>query len=95
MAVVSPTDVQLETRYLMTQPGAVPALDPWAPQPQHGQRVGGITLSTVGVPADLLAIAVWEFDAGSDLTQRVRVEAEKLYKVRFHVTSTKATTVQP
>ncbi|AXA34789.1 Cell surface protein [Candidatus Sumerlaea chitinivorans] len=95
LGVVSPTDVQLETRHLMTEPGVVPPLDPSAPQPQHGQGPGGITLSTVGVPADRLAIAVREFDAGSDLTQRVRVEPNTLYKIRFHVTSANAAVVQP
>ncbi|MCX7963895.1 MAG: hypothetical protein N2644_05385 [Candidatus Sumerlaea chitinivorans] len=95
LAVVSPTDLQLETRYPISGPGDVPDLDPSAPLPQHFEGPEGITLSTVGIPADRLAIAVREFDAGSDLTQRVRVEANKIYKVRFHVTSTKPTNVQP
>lgn len=34
------------------------------------------------------AIAKREFYPGSDLTQRVRVEADKLYKIRYHITST-------
>ncbi len=75
--------------------GEIPPVDsnPGTPQPQHLEGPWGITLSSVGVPANRLAIVTREFDAGP-YAQRVRVEEGKLYKVRFHVTSTRASNLQ-
>ncbi len=91
LAVVSPTDL---TKVLYDisgplGPGEIPPLDtnPSTPQPTYTEGAGGITLSSVGVPANRLAIIAREFDPGA-FTERVRIEANKVYKIRFHVTST-------
>ncbi|AXA36325.1 MAG: immune inhibitor A [Candidatus Sumerlaea chitinivorans] len=43
----------------------------------------------------LVGIATLDFDPGSDLAQRVRVEENKQYMVRFHVTSTQQSNLNP
>lgn len=59
-----------------------------APKPTYVQGSAGVTLDTTAVGTDRIGIATREFFPGSDLTTRVRVEENKLYKVRFHATST-------
>lgn len=61
----------------------------------------GITMDTTaankrGGPVNIVfAQATREMFAGSDLTQRPRVEYSKLYTVRYHITSTQASNKMP
>jgi len=65
------------------------------------ESAAGITMDTSAVnkrggPAgQSFGIATRELFAGSDLTQRVRVEYNKLYKLRYHLTSTQASNKMP
>lgn len=65
------------------------------------ESAAGVTMDTTaankrGGPNSLsFAAATRELFAGSDLTQRVRAEYGKLYKVRYHVTSTQASNKMP
>lgn len=61
--------------------------------PQHTEGNFGVTLNTANLPGDYAGSRVvgdaWRtFYAGADLSSRVRVEEGKVYKVRFHATST-------
>jgi uncharacterized repeat protein (TIGR01451 family) len=98
LAVVEPTDLQmwnyLDPAYYGVGEMPEPDTNPLTPGPQYSEGPQGVTLSSVGVPANRLAIVTREFYPGSP-AERLRVEANKIYKVRFHVTSTRPSSLQP
>ena len=68
----------------------VAANDPTDSLPTHQQGSFGVTLDTTAVPSDRIGTIVREFAPGADVTapDYVRVEEGKLYRVRWHLTST-------
>jgi uncharacterized lipoprotein YddW (UPF0748 family) len=54
----------------------------------------GLVLDTTRCSHQDIGIAVAEISAGNDLTKRVRVEPGKTYRLRWHVTSPRATNLQ-
>jgi trimeric autotransporter adhesin len=64
--------------------------DPPAQLPTHQQGPFGVTLDTTAVPVDRIGTIVREFSPGADVTapDYVRVDEGKLYRVRWHLTST-------
>ncbi len=54
----------------------------------------GLVLDSTGCSADDIAVAVAEIDPGADLTQRVRIEPGRQYRVRWHVLSPRQANLQ-
>lgn len=69
------------------------------PMPTVTISNAGVTLETLSVPSDRFGAAALDvFNDKSDQSNRLtraRVEPGKLYKIRFHATSTKASNTQP
>lgn len=68
--------------------------------PRGSVGTGGITLDTLRVPSSKLGIVTADVVPGAssedhDPARRARVEENKIYKIRFHATSTVATSQQP
>jgi hypothetical protein len=92
-------DAQLVKYSVLAQPpGVFPTVD-FAKFPAYSEGTGGVTMDSVGFDNTdggfRVGIIVREIGAGSDLTQRTRVEADKQYTVRFHVTGTQQSDKQP
>ncbi|MCX7717493.1 MAG: hypothetical protein N2111_03700 [Candidatus Sumerlaeaceae bacterium] len=61
------------------------------PIPTYSQGGFGITLDSGSVPADRIGVATREFNPDRNtlrFAERVRVEPDKLYSIRWHLTST-------
>jgi len=97
LKVVEPTDLQVHNYFDIAYYGLgeMPEDDtnPATPAPTYYEGPEGVTLSSVGVPANRLAVITREFNPGS-LTERMRVEPNKIYKIRFHVTSSRPSWLQ-
>jgi hypothetical protein len=65
-----------------------------AGMPVYSEGPGGVTCDSTPVPTDRVGLVIREFDPGTDQAARVRVEEGKQYKIRWHVTSTRAANVQ-
>lgn len=67
--------------------------------PEHSEGPGGFKMDSRTFLNDLggnrIGIVTVDFDAGSDFASRVRVEPGRQYKVRFHVTSTQQSNLNP
>lgn len=63
--------------------------------PTHSEGPWGVTLDSSQVSADRIGVASLEFDPGADLATRVRVEPDRQYHVRFHVTSAQQSSLNP
>ena len=69
-----------------------------APVPTMAEGTAGVTLDTGAVPASSIGIAVRNInpDRGTNnYASRVRVQPDKQYRVRFHLTSTQNVNAQP
>ncbi|MGB9691503.1 MAG: DUF11 domain-containing protein, partial [Candidatus Sumerlaeaceae bacterium] len=97
LGVVETTDLQmwnyLDIAYFGLGEMPIEDTDPNTPGPSYSEGPQGITLSSVGVPPNRLAIIAREFYPGA-FDQRLRVEPNKIYMVRFHVTSTRPSNLQ-
>jgi hypothetical protein len=60
------------------------------PRPTYAEGPFGVTLDSSAVPGNILGEASREFNPGPETTYSVRLRSEpcKIYKVRFHATST-------
>jgi uncharacterized repeat protein (TIGR01451 family) len=97
LAVVQPTDLQMwnyiDLAYYGLGEMPDEDTDPNTPGPSYLEGPQGVTLSSVGVPPNRLAIIAREFYPGA-LTDRLRVEPNKIYKIRFHVVSDRPSWLQ-
>jgi hypothetical protein len=98
LAATAP-DAQLVKYSVLAQPpGVFPTVD-FAKFPAYSEGTGGVTMDSVGFNNNdggfRVGIIVREVGAGSDLAQRNRVEPDKQYTVRFHVTGTQLSNRQP
>lgn len=59
------------------------------PLPSYSEGPWGVTFDTTAIPSDRLGVVSREFWPGDDLAARVRVEPDRQYAIRFHVTSTR------
>lgn len=83
----SATDLQLYNQIRNTFDGDRPVDDPTtAPRPTYSEGPWGITMDTTQVPADRVGTIVRGLYPGAVQSQRVRVEPDTIYKIRFHVT---------
>jgi hypothetical protein len=95
----SAPDSQLVRYSALAQPsGVFPVVD-FAKFPAYSEGTGGVTFDSVGFNNTdggfRIGIIVREFGAGADLAQRVRVEPDRQYTVRFHATGTQQSNRQP
>lgn len=75
-------------------PGITILNDASSPQPTGTVTGGAITLDTSAIPPDRIGVAAADLLTGnaadaSNLAGRARVEEDKIYKIRFHATSTR------
>lgn len=66
-----------------------PTVDPAVSGPTYSQSAAGATLDTTQVNANRLGIASRDFNPDGTtgtLADRVRVNPNKFYKIRYHVT---------
>jgi hypothetical protein len=67
--------------------------------PAFTEDTTGVTMDSTGfnnaLGGNRVGIIAFDLDPGSDNTLRVRVEEQKQYKVRFHVTSTQNSNLNP
>ena len=63
--------------------------------PLYTEGSGGVTIDSTPVPANKIVVVSREFQPGSDLSLRARVEPAKQYKLRFHVTSASNANANP
>ncbi|MCX7624982.1 MAG: hypothetical protein N2Z21_02025 [Candidatus Sumerlaeaceae bacterium] len=95
LAVRDPADLSLANMVLGSSPGEFPKTetDPNVPAPRYWESSAGVTLDTSLVPADHFGVVQREFWPGS-YSERIRVNPGRLYKIRYHVTSSQPTTSQ-
>jgi hypothetical protein len=77
--------------------GLFPTADNTAPLPTHSANVLGVTVSTAAVGTDRIGIATRDINPDRNTNayaSRVRAAEDKLYQVRFHLTSTQQTNRQ-
>lgn len=95
LAVRDPADLSVANMVLGTSPGEFPRTetDPNVPGPRYWESSAGVTLDTSLVPADHFGVVQREFWPGP-YSERIRVNPGRLYKIRYHVTSSQPTTSQ-
>jgi hypothetical protein len=83
------TDGPFFKKFELVSPGVLGpevALD-GVTDPSYNDSSAGVTLSSTLVSTDRVGLAVREFNEMGANTERIRVEAGRQYKVRWHVTS--------
>ena len=90
--------LQIQNLLLTSQDGyTTPSLDPGTSLPLHLEGNFGVTLDTRQVPANRIGVITRDFSGGPVETAAdyLRVEEGKQYKIRFHLTSTQQTNLNP
>ena len=84
------SSVELDVCNLVLAPveGVFAERDTTSPQPTYHEGSDGITLDSTAVPTNRVGLVSREISPGTVLSDLVRVEAGKQYKVRWHITST-------
>ena len=98
LAVAAPSELAIGNYILGTEQGAYPSVDTTAPAsalPTYSEGPDGITLDSTAVPADRVGIISREFTPGSTYPELVRVAEGQQYAIRWHVTSTQQSNLNP
>ena len=88
LGVSDPTELQMQRVIVSPQEGVFPVVDTTTAGLVYTEGPFGITMDTTQVPTTVTGIISREFAPDAQYSTILRVEEDKQYKVRFHVTST-------